>query len=103
MAVNTIIQYIPLIFLMEAEKSQGDVPFLRVCWKWKIDFLVKAKNTSNPYLRYTVMQSLLSSPALYDHKKSAEILKVGVFCIILVIVTSNSASTDVCWMDLSIG
>ena len=27
MAVNTIIQYIPLIFLMEAEKSQGDVPF----------------------------------------------------------------------------
>lgn len=28
MAVNTIIQYIPLIFLMEAEKSQGDVPFL---------------------------------------------------------------------------
>lgn len=27
MAVNTIIQYMPLIFLMQAEKSQGDVSF----------------------------------------------------------------------------
>ena len=25
MAVNTVIQYIPLIFLMQAEQSQGDV------------------------------------------------------------------------------
>ena len=35
MAVNTIIQYIPLIFLMEAEKSQGDVPFLESVLKVK--------------------------------------------------------------------
>lgn len=68
--------------------------------KGKIDFLVKAKNTSNPYLRYTVIQNLLSSPALYDHKKSAEILKVRVLSFLLFIVSSSSASADVCWMDL---
>lgn len=28
MAVNTVVDYMPLIFLLEAEKAQGDVPSL---------------------------------------------------------------------------
>ena len=44
--------------------------------KSQIDFVIRAKNDTNPYLQYTVADDLLHSPALYDGKDSDAILQV---------------------------
>lgn len=74
-AVNTVIQYMPLIFLMEAEKAVGDVSLVDGI-SHQIDFIIRLQNSSNPYIDFRAVDQLIHEPIRYQKKGADETLKV---------------------------
>lgn len=91
-AVNTVIQYMPLVFLMEAEKTQGDVCF--IFHFYQIDFKVKLKDQSNKFINYTLVDELFHSPVIYPKNKDNNVLRV-LNIVFFYVGSSNSSSSRV--------